>query len=223
MYRVPVVISIAILIHGILVGSHTASAQAATPEPCLPAASAPLGLAGVTLPNEATGIVELFGGLPTAVAGEPRAEYPDQPTNRVIAAYGTIDPNFGPPLLLQALNLATGDFFPSDFTVADFVASAAGTSDYDAQACGQDGPLVWVQAETTASVGATERRTPTASRVIHTLAWGNAESQWLFTAAAFRPEWLKALVSAFVAAAETQPATPTTEASPVAWWRRTTS
>jgi hypothetical protein len=41
-----------------------------------------------------------------------------------------------------------------------------------------------------------------------TLAWGEADSTWLFTAAATSPEKLEALVAAFVIAASGQPGTP---------------
>lgn len=181
---------------------------------------APLGLGAVPLPDDTAGVAELFARLPATVAGEPRVEYPEQQTDRMIAAYGTLDPDFGPPLTLQALNFATGDFFPPDFTAADFVAAGANTTDYDAVTFGQEDKLVWVRAETTAAVGGDGLVTPTSSRVLHTLAWGEASSSWLFTAAAFSPEGLEGLVSAFVATARTPPGTPAAEATPLASLRQ---
>lgn len=218
MLRVPVLVAVAIIACA-LIGAP-AHAQTSTPEPSLPAATAPLGLGTVMLPDDTAGVADLFARLPATIAGEPRVEYPEQQTDRMVAAYGTLDPDFGPPLTLQALNFATGDFFPTDFTAADFVASAAGTTDYDAVAFGQDGTLVWVRAETMAGVAGNEPGTPTISRTISTLAWGEASSSWLFTAAAFSPEEMEALVSAFVATAQGAPGTPAADATPLASWRQ---
>ena len=220
MFRMPTLVSVMTILLGVLMGPATACAQPSTPAPSLPAATAPLDLGTVTLPDDDEGVAALFERLPAAVAGEPRANDPDRQTDRVIASYGTVDPDFGPPLFLQVLDFTTGDFFPREFTAGDFVASAAGTSDYDTVAFGQDGTLAWIQAETTAGVAGNKPGTPTVSRTIYTLAWGEARSSRLFTAAAFSPEGLDALVSAFVMAAGGQPATPTVEATPVANWRR---
>lgn len=164
----------------------------------LPAAMAPYGLGTVTLPDDIVGITALFARLPATIADVPRASTPDHEGGRVIAAYGTVDPIFGSPLTLQALNFATGDFFPREFTVADFVASAADTSDYDAQEFGLDGTLAWVRAETRVGVAGDKPGTPTMSRTVYTLAWGHATSPWLFGALADSPEGLEALVRVFV-------------------------
>lgn len=191
----------------------------ATPEAtaALPAATAPFELGTVMLPDNEAGITALVARLPAAVAQQSRVPAPGyEETGRFIAAYGAVDRDFGSPLTLQALNLATGDFFPKDFTVADFVASATDpASDYHAVAFGQDGTLAWVRAETTAAVEVNHQGTPASRRTIYTLAWGEVTSPWLFTAAAFSPKGLDALVSAFVATAKTQPATPAMEATPV--------
>lgn len=214
MSRVAVLLAVAIVAYALI--GPAAHAQRSTPVPDLPAATAPLSLSTVTLPDDNAGVSELFARLPATVAGEPRVEYPEQQTDRMVAAYGTLDPDFGPPLTLQALNFATGDFFPTDLTAADFVAAGAGTTDYDAVAYGQDGALVWIRAETTVAGGGNELGTPTSRRMLYTLAWGEASSSWLFTAAAFSPEGLEALVSAFVATAQTPPGTPAAEATPLA-------
>jgi len=140
MSRVAVLVVVAIIACA-LVGP-AAHAQTSTPVPDLPSATAPLGLETVMLPDDTAGVAELFARLPATVAGEARVEYPEQQTDRMVAAYGTLDPDFGPPLRLQALNFVTGDFFPTDFTAADFVAAGAGTTDYAAVELGQDGALV---------------------------------------------------------------------------------
>lgn len=220
MFRMPMLVLVITVFLGALIEPDAVRTQASTPAPLLPAATAPLNLGTVTLPDNEEGVSALFGRLPATVAGEPRADYLDGQTDRVIAAYGTVDLAFGPPLSLQVLDFTTGDFFPREFTAGEFVASAAGTSDYDTVAFGQDDTLAWIQAETTAGVAGNMPGTPTISRRIYTLAWGEATGSRLFTAAAFSPEGLAALISAFVMAAESQPATPTVEATPVAHWRR---
>ena len=218
MNRVSILAPVVIVLACTLVAPAVVHAQASTPELQLPTVMAPLGLGAVTLPDDAASIAELFARLPAAVANEPRTSPLEDETDRITASYGEVDPGFGPPLSLQVLDFTSGDFFPRDFTVADFVASAADTDDYDAVAFGQDGTLAWVQAETTAGVAGDKPGTPTVSRVIHTLAWGEATGSWLFTAAAFSPEGLDALVGAFVAAAENQLATPVTVATSAALW-----
>lgn len=190
-------------------------AQEGTPAASLPAGPAPGGLARAPLPAGRAEISGLFARLPEAVAGEARTD-PDagESADRLVAAYGAVDPAFGPPLSLQALDLSSGDLFPPDFTAEAFVASVAGVPDYGAEAFGRDGDLVWVRATTTAGVVGDKPGTPTITRPIFTLAWGHATSPWLFTAAAPTPEALDALVDAFVATATSSPATASPAASP---------
>lgn len=222
MARVPVLASIVIALVCVLMGPDLVRAQHSSPEPpVLPEATAPLGLATVSLPEDFAGIAQLFEQFPAELADQPRVVMSNEQDDGVIAAYGEIDPGFGPPLRLGAMNFSTGDFFPTDFSVADFVASAADPAfDYDAVAFGQDGTLAWVQAETMVGVEVNPQGTPASSRTIYTLAWGEAESSWLFTAAAFSSEGLDTLVSAFVATARNQPGTPAVKASPVALGQR---
>ncbi len=197
----PLALLVALLV---LLGSHVVSgaAQEATPTATLPTAPAPSGLSHVPLPADRAEIEALFAALPETVAGETRAELDTGASpDRIVVAYGVVDPALGPPLSLQALNFAAGDFFPTDFTAGAFVASVAGVPDYGAEAFGRDGDLVWVRATTVAGVEGDKPGTPTITRPIFTLAWGNVTSQWLFTAAAPSPEGLNALVAAFAAAA----------------------
>lgn len=188
-------------------------AQEASPGPStLPTATAPFGLARVALPSDAAGISALFQRLPNVVASQPRTVAPQQ-DDRLIVAYGPEDPGFGPPLSIQAMNFAVGDFFPSSFTAGDFVVTATGSADYGATTFGRDGTLVWVRAESTAGVSGDRPGTPTIRRAIFTLAWGETTSPWLFSALSFTPEGLDALVAAFIDAAR-QPGTPTPGATP---------
>ena len=190
-------------------------AQEATPAATLPAAPAPGGLGRVQLPADRADIAALFARLPEAVAGETRAETDaDASADRLIVAYGAVDPAFGPPLTLQALDLSSGDFFPVDFTAGAFVATVADVPDYGADAFGREGDLVWVRATTTGGVAGDRRGTPTITRPLFTLGWGNATSPWLFGATAFTPDGLDALIDAFVATAGSSPGTPPPAVTP---------
>ncbi len=195
------------------------AAQEATPAATLPDAPAPGGLGRVQLPADRAAIAALFARLPETVAGEPRTETDaGASADRLIVAYGVVDPAFGPPLTLQALDLSSGDFYPVDFTAGAFVAAVADVPDYGTDAVGREGDLVWVRATTTVSVAGDRPGTPTITRPIFTLRWGNATSPWLFGAAASTPEELDALIGAFVATAGSSPGTPppsTPVASPI--------
>jgi hypothetical protein len=192
-----------------------ARAQDATPgAEALPAAVAPLGLGSVILPDDEASILALFDLLPDSIGGESGTAPATRGGDRIVRAYGTADPAFGPPLSLQAVNLAAGDFFPSDFTAASYVAMAAPVSDFSTVDYGRDGDLVWIRTETTAGIGGEKPGTPVATRPLYTLAWGIAESQWLFTATATDPESLDALVTAFVITADGYPATPVAGGTP---------
>jgi len=177
-----------------------------TPAPlnALPDIEAPFGLGCVILPTDRDAIGALFDALPEVIAGEgqsPRVSSVD----RIVVSYGETDPRFGSPLMLTALSFADGDFFPSDFTAGDFVSMTSQTDDYEATAFGREGDLVWIQSETTVGVDGDTPGTPDASRVLYTLAWGEAGSSWLFAATAGSPDGLAPLVAAFAAAAGTRP------------------
>ncbi len=204
---------VALFLVGLLVDTRSSGAQEASPaSSTLPAGTAPFGLGHVVLPTDTAGISALFGRLPDLVASEPRIVMPEQ-GDRLMVGYGTEDPGFGPPLSLQALNFAAGDFFPRSFTAGDFATTAISSADYGATSFGQDGSLVWVRAESTGGVSGDRPGTPTIRRAIFTVAWGETSSPWLFSALSVTPEGLDALVAAFVAAAE-QPGTPAPDATP---------
>ncbi len=196
------------LVGGVFAWMPETLAQEASPGPlALPLARAPFGLGSVALPSNFPAIEALLGELPKSVAGEVRGPLMRE-TDRVQAPFGVADLQFGPPMALAALSFSDGDFFPRDFTAGDFVATASMTDDYDATSFGRDGTLVWIRAETTVGVAGDRPGTPTSSRPVFTLAWGYADSPWLFTAAAISPDGLDALVAAFVVAAGGQTVTP---------------
>jgi hypothetical protein len=215
MARYSIVIALLALFAGSLATGATAHADMATPMASdLPELPAPFGLGSITLPRDEQAIAALFRQLPERVDRQPRDQSVTEQGDRRIAAYGAPDPLFGPLLFLQAINFKEGDFFPKDFTAGTFVAATAENTDYGTGAFGRDGNLVWVQAETTAGVAGEKPGTPTTVRPIYTLAWGEADSPWLFGAAAFTPEGLEAFVRAFVTAATAPPATPSLDATP---------
>ncbi len=186
----------------------------------VPEMQAPFGLGTVLLPTDSAGIAELFARLPPAIAGEVRSPTSEPDANRLEVPYGVNDGGFGPPLSIQAQNIATGDFFPAGFTADQFVATVSGVPDYSAEAFGRDGTLFWVQAATTVGVAGDKPGTPTVSRPIYTLAWGTASSPWLFSATSFNREGLELAVHAFVdvaasaATGATPSASPATDATP---------
>ena len=184
----------------------------------LPAATAPLGLGSVPLPDDRAGVEALLARMPPEVAGESRAPAPPPETDRLGAAYGADPDGLGPPLAVGALDLSTGDFFPAGWTAGDYVALvASGATDFDqVLAFGRDGGLVWLRANTTAAIGGTGLGTPEVSRTLYTLSWGDADSACLFSAAADTPERLDALVAAFVGAQAGGPGTPPASGTPVA-------
>jgi hypothetical protein len=188
--------------------------QATPPSADVPIATAPHGLGTVVLPTDEAGIIALLARLPATVAGEPRAAAGISGLDRIGVAYGAVDSSLGPPLSIQVQDIATGDFFPAGFAVADFVRAVADVPDYGTEAVGKDGTLYWVRAMTTVGVAGEKPGTPTTSRPLYTLAWGEASSSWLFYTAAFTRESHDALVIAFVIAAGGQPPTLLPGASP---------
>lgn len=189
-------------------GAFIASAQVATPDPAaLPEAQAPLGLGTIDLPNNAESIEMLFGSLPGNVAsesGNPLVHAGD----RILATYGREDGVLGAPLVLSAISFEQGDFFPATFTAGDYVAMASQTADAGSTAFGRDGTLVWISGETTVGAEGDRPGTPAVTGPLYTLAWGEIDGGWIFTAVARTPKGRDALVAAFVSAAHGQPATP---------------
>jgi hypothetical protein len=209
-------IQIAIILAVVLLGTpiSPAFAQQATPErPEIPQQTAPLGVATVTLPEEGPAIVSLFKevmktGEETRFAGMTVEE------DRIRLTIGNPVAGVGPSQMLQAVNLPAGDFFPADFTAADYIALAAKSKDTGTVAYGQDGTVVWLVAGTTAGIAGDTPATPETVRPLYTMTWGDADSPWLFTASADSQDGLTALVTAFVSAASNAPATPGPVATP---------
>ena len=221
MPRASMMIALVVLLRAILAGSGLAHDERATPatprSPAgLPIAAAPFGLDDVTLPTDRAGIEALFDRLPGEVVGHSRALERERSSDRIIVGYGTPHPVLGPPLSLRAITFEGGDFFPPDFTAGQFVARVVTSDDFGAVAHGQDGDLVWVQAENIAADAGDDSPTPELTRPLYTLSWGTTDGRWLFGADATDQAALEALVTAFVTAATGDPATPEPDASPTA-------
>lgn len=152
-----------------------------------PTAPAPSELATLALPDNVTEVTALFKRFPPEVAGHARSPQLDRiAPERSIVGYGKYPrvPEIpGNHLLrVQAVDLTSGDFFPTNWKAGHVVAMMAGRGEGMAE-FGRDGDLFWV-------------------RQSFTLMWGRADSPWMFSVQADTPESLDALLAAFVAAAK---------------------
>jgi hypothetical protein len=164
-----------------------------------PAAQAPDGLAAVPLPDSISAVTAVFERLPNQVAGHTRAPQLDRmPPDRVLVGYGE-DRRIGdirtPLLRLQAVDIAKGDFYPTNWTGGQVVAYLA-RQRKDAIDAGQDGDLFWIRSETPMNtVGSSDS-------VLYGIVWGRLDSSWMFSVQADTPEHRNAVVTAFVEAAQ---------------------
>jgi len=212
MRHIQIAIAFAVVLLGTLISP--AFAQQATPErPEIPQQTAPLGVATVTLPEDGPAIVALFKEV-MKTGEESRFAGMTVEEDRIRLTIGNPVAGVGPSQMLQAVNLPAGDFFPADFTAADYIALAANAKDTGTVAYGQDGAVVWLVAGTTAGIAGDTPAPPEIIRPLYTLTWGYADSPWLYTASADSQDGLTALVTAFVSAAQEMPATPASVATP---------
>ena len=212
MRHIQIAIAFAVVLLGTLI--NPAFAQQATPErPEIPQQTAPLGVATVTLPEDGPAIVALFKEV-MKTGEESRFAGMTVEEDRIRLTIGNPVAGVGPSQMLQAVNLPAGDFFPADFTAADYIALAANAKDTGMVAYGQDGAVVWLVAGTTAGIAGDTPATPEIVRPLYTMTWGYADSPWLYTASADSQDGLTALVTAFVSAAQEMPATPASVATP---------
>ena len=159
----------------------------------LPQTTAPGGLGGVTLPDDANGIVAVLERLPSEIASKARVPQLDETgPDRYSTGYGQESSRPMPLLQIQAMDVSTGEFYPSSWTAEHVIAVLAQGHDWQVMATGRDGDLVWVQWTTTGNGYQT-----------YVITWGNIGSPWMFSGSANTPEGLGPLVAAFVAAAGT--------------------
>ena len=165
MRHIQIAIAFAVVLLGTLISP--AFAQQATPErPEIPQQTAPLGVATVTLPEDGPAIVALFKEV-MKTGEESRFAGMTVEEDRIRLTIGNPVAGVGPSQMLQAVNLPAGDFFPADFTAADYIALAAKTKDTGTVAYGQDGAVVWLVAGTTAGIAAIPRPPRKYSAPVH--------------------------------------------------------
>jgi hypothetical protein len=97
-------------------------------------------------------------------------------------------------LWLQAIDLARGDFFPTNWTGGQVVVYMA-RQGKEAVEAGRDGNVLWMRNETSMS-GSTERF------LVYGMMWGRVDSPWMYSVQADTLENRDALLRAFVAAAK---------------------
>lgn len=188
-----------VLLAALAIGPLPVAAQVATPErDALGHASAPFGLASITLPTGETGIRATFAARPQAIDGLPRSTVVES-ADRIQITCGDEAPAVGYPMVIAAVSFERTDVFPPDVTPGAYVAMTLATEEHGAVEGGRDGRLAWVRAEITVGI-ATSPGTPDRVGLRHTLAWGEVDGAWPFTASADTPEQLDALVTGFVTA-----------------------
>ncbi len=150
----------------------------------LPEASAPAGLGTVAWPNNFQESSDLFGRLPSEIAGHRVKARFEQ------SGLGVFSTTYEAPnkviMVLTVHDLTKGAFFPTDSNAGQFVALYAQGADWEVLAAGREGDLAWVQWKTGG---------------IYTMHWGNAPSSIVFQALASDLRLLMALVEAMVSAA----------------------
>ncbi len=149
--------------------------------PLLPEASAPAGLGTVAWPNNFQESSALIGRLPSEIAGH-RIKARGRFEQSGLGATYEDDPEIG----VTVLDLAKGDFIPTDTKTGQYVAYLAQLPQWEVLAAGREGDLAWVQFK---------------DDDIYMMHWGNAPSSIVFLARANDLSVLMALVEAMVSAA----------------------
>ncbi len=156
---------------------------------------APLGLSRAALPESREDVDAVFAALPSEFVGG-LLELESGADGVVAAVYGSTERTCAPPVL-QAVDLAAlpEGMFPAGWTAEWEVARFATGADWDVEASGRDGDLVWVQWHTTCGGEGVD------DAEVHVTDWGTEGATWVFTASATDSAARDALVAAFVAAA----------------------
>ncbi len=147
----------------------------------MPEASAPAGLGTVAWPNNFQESSALFERLPSEIAGHRIKARFEQSKLLGVSTYEE-DSEIG----VAVLDLAKGDFFPTDTKTGQFVAFYAQLPQWEVLAAGREGDLAWVQFK---------------DDDIYGMQWGNAPSSIVFLARANDLSVLMALAEAMVSAA----------------------
>lgn len=173
---------------------------APTPDVAIvPAAAAPYGLAGVTLPADRAAVEARFDRFPPTLAGLARDPNPPMvDPDELGVAYGpwTGTNEFCGQPTIAAAESGTYDL-PANWTAEHHVASIL-VEDVAQRAIrlvsGRDGTVYW------ARLDLQDGENVRPEGICSILIWGNAGSRWFFTAVAPNSAQFDALLAAFVAA-----------------------
>jgi hypothetical protein len=169
------------------------------PDPsALSEAPAPLGLDAARLPEDSEAVDVLFDALPTELLGGIRS-IESSGSGQASVVYESTARTCAESTL-QAVDLSVvGDrFYPPGWTAEWEVAVFATGADWEVEAAGRDGGLVWATWHTTCGgVGVEDSE-------VYAATWGTGDSSWVFSAVSLDAAGRDALIAAFVAAAPTR-------------------
>ena len=178
----------------------TADRAGPAPPPDLqgfPLAPAPDELATVALPDNVRAVTALLERLPPEVAGHMRSPQLDRISpERARVGYGEDRRIAGPRnslLWIQAMDVTTGDFFPTNWTGGQVVAFMARPGEEGTEA-GRDGDLLWIRKDTFMRTAGSPAR--------FEMMWGRVDSPWMFSIQADTRQNRDALLAAFITAAK---------------------
>jgi hypothetical protein len=167
------------------------------PDPdSLPRAIAPAGLGQVDLPDRPEEITRLFERMVPQLGGRQRVdEFLDAEQGRISVSYGDGGRVGCARMGVQAMDISVGGFYPRDWNADKVIALFSGGADWNVEAFGRDGDVVWVNWDTTCG----SEGSP-GEDVVFATSWGRAGSHWVFVASAGDPAGRDELTSTFVAA-----------------------
>jgi len=154
----------------------------------------PWGLDSIVLPADAESVIAVLQGLPSDVGGLPRQPGVTLSAETLLAA-GRAQMNYDEERALTAgigvitLNEVRSFAEDPELTLVDFLGALAGSGEVEVedQELDRDGTLAYL-----VSTGTGDGRT------VYTIAWGEPEGDWFFSASAHTPDVRRAMVEAFI-------------------------
>lgn len=157
-------------------------------------------LRGVSLPTDEGGVRAAFEKLPSQIGERQRDTARDERGPIRYAAYYVRSGSPMPDTQVIALEVSSGDFFPSGSTDDDVIAIFATGADWTVIGTGTDEGMAWVEYNTTATDAASG-----ASQQVYVVQWGHPESAWVFGVQVEDPQQLKTVLDAFLVAVRSGP------------------
>ena len=158
-------------------------------------ATAPAELGSVAWPEDAQENSDLFGRLPSKIAGHGiKSRFDQVGEGRFDTTYGEDPQTHDHVLMAMVQDLTLQDFFPPSTNAGQYVAMFAQGFDWEVLAAGREGDLAWVQIKTTGTDGEV-------TRDVYGMFWGIAPSSLVFGAQAGDLGDLIAIVEAMVSVA----------------------